>query len=155
MDPTHATHATDANPHGAPDRRRLGAGLCTEAEVTALVHSFYDRVRADPVLGPIFNGHIHDWDRHLENLADFWSSMLRRTGRFTGAPMPKHVVLPDLSAELFQRWLRLFNENAAQQPNRAMADQACATARRIAQSLWLGYQINRDPSGIPKDLPHA
>ena len=66
--------------------------------------------------------------------------------------MPKHAVLPGLSAELFQRWLKLFRENAAAQANRAMAGQACAMAERIAQSLWMGYQISRDPDAVPTAL---
>lgn len=130
----------------------LGRDLCTEAEVAALVHRFYALVRQDEALGPIFDAHIEDWDHHLAKLVDFWSAILRRTARFSGAPMPKHVVLPGLTAELFQRWLRLFRENAAAQPNQAMAEQACAMAERIAQSLWMGYQISRDPDGVPTAL---
>nr|WP_157085109.1 group III truncated hemoglobin [Hydrogenophaga palleronii] len=129
-----------------------GSDLCTEAEVATLVHTFYARVRKDGVLGPIFDAHIGDWDHHLSKLVDFWSAILRRTGRFTGAPMPKHAVLPGLSAELFQRWLKLFRENAAAQSNQAMAGQACAMAERIAQSLWMGYQISRDPDAMPAAL---
>ncbi|MES2631425.1 MAG: group III truncated hemoglobin [Pseudomonadota bacterium] len=124
--------------------------LCTEDEVARLVHDFYTRVRQDEVLAPIFTAHISDWDRHLARLVDFWSAILLRTGRFTGAPMPKHAALPGLTAELFQRWLGLFREVAATQGNQAMAAQACAMAERIAQSLWLGYQMNRDA-----DTPYA
>ncbi len=129
-----------------------GGDLCTEAEVAALVHTFYARVRQDKLLGPIFDAHVDDWDRHLAKLVDFWSSVLRRTGRFTGAPMPKHAVLPGLSAGLFRHWLTLFRENAAEQPNQAMAHHACAMAERIAQSLWLGYQISREPYALPTAL---
>ena len=129
--------------------------LCTEAEVAALVHSFYASVRKDEVLGPIFDAHIDDWDQHLSQLVDFWSSILRRTGRFSGNPMPKHAALPTLSAALFQRWLRLFRENAATQSNQAMAEQACAMADRIAQSLWLGYQMSRDPDAVPTAIPRG
>lgn len=129
--------------------------LCTEEEIARLVHAFYAKVRRDHVLGPIFNAHIDDWDRHLAKLADFWSSILRRTGRFTGAPMPKHVALPGLSAELFERWLTLFEETTAAQPNRAMGEQAYAMAQRIAQSLWYGYQLSRDPGTLPTELAHG
>jgi hemoglobin len=126
--------------------------LCTEDEVAGLVHAFYAQVRRDDLLGPIFNAHVDDWERHLAKLVDFWSSILRRSGRFTGAPMPKHAVLPGLTAELFQRWLSLFRQTAATQPNQAMAAQACLMAERIAQSLWMGYQISRDPDIIPLEL---
>jgi len=136
----------------APDNLPAGGELCTEEEVTHLVHTFYARVRRDPVLGPIFDSHVDDWELHLAKLVDFWSSILRRTGRYTGAPMPGHAALPGLDAKLFQRWLRLFRDNAAGQANQAMAQRACAMAERIAQSLWLGYQISRDPRGVPAGL---
>jgi hemoglobin len=66
--------------------------------------------------------------------------------------MPKHAALPGLSEALFKHWLKLFRENAATQPNQAMAVQACAMAERIAQSLWMGYQISRDPDAVPTAL---
>ena len=144
--PTHAT--APASPGHAPATvsARLpepSPALCTEAEVEALVHSFYAQVREDALLGPIFAVHVHDWDEHLAQLVDFWSSILRRTGRFSGAPMPKHAALPGLSNALFQHWLSVFRRNAALQPNQAMAQVACAMAERIAQSLWMGYQSSR------------
>jgi hemoglobin len=130
----------------------MAIDLCSEDEVSDLVHAFYARVRQDEALGPVFEAHVDDWDTHLAKLVDFWSSILRRTGRFTGAPMPKHAALPGLNAELFQRWLTLFRETADAQPNRAMGEQACAMAERIAQSLWMGYQISRDPDVLPTGL---
>lgn len=129
--------------------------MCTEAEVAGLVHAFYARIRQDEVLGPIFERHIDDWDGHLAKLVDFWSSLLRRTARFSGAPMPRHAALPGLSSQLFERWLKLFRENAATHPNQAMARQACMMAGRVAQSLWMGYQICRDPQAVPTALTHG
>lgn len=126
--------------------------LCTEEEVAGLVHAFYARVRQDDQLGPIFDSHVTDWDRHLARLVDFWSSILRRTGRFSGAPMPRHAGLPGLTEQLFQRWLAVFRDVAGVQPNQAMAAQACAAAERIAQSLWMGYQIHQDPEKLPLTL---
>ncbi|WP_343123482.1 group III truncated hemoglobin [Stenotrophomonas pictorum] len=70
--------------------------VCTEQEVEALVRRFYARVREDEVLGPIFEARVHDWQSHLLLLIDFWSTMLRGTSRFSGAPMPKHLAIPGL-----------------------------------------------------------
>jgi hemoglobin len=128
---------------------------CTESEITGLVHEFYRRVRLDPQLGPIFNAHIDDWDEHLAKLVDFWSSILRRTARFSGAPMPKHAALPGLTDELFRNWLTLFRQTASEQPNQTMATQACQAAERIAQSLWMGYQISQRPDAVPSPLARA
>ena len=76
-------------------------------------------------------------------MVDFWSSALRGTARFRGSPMPKHAALPDLSLELFQRWLGLFRETTAALPNAALAARANDLAKRIAQSLWYGYQTSQ------------
>lgn len=117
--------------------------LCTEEEVTRLVHSFYGGVRQDAVLGPIFEAHVRQWDRHLATMVDFWSGALRGTARFRGTPMPKHVALPGLDAQLFQRWLALFRQTTAALGNDAMAERANDLAARIAESLWYGYQASR------------
>ena len=129
--------------------------LCTEEEIAQLVHTFYSAVRRDEILGPIFEHHVHSWDSHLAKLVDFWSSLLRRTGRFEGTPMPKHIALPGLSADLFERWLALFYETTAAQPNPLMREQANVMARRIARSLWYGYQLSHHPESMPGDLVHG
>lgn len=143
------------SPSAYADAPPAHADLCTEDDIALLVHAFYARVRADAVLGPIFEARIHDWDAHLVKLVDFWSSALRHTRRFTGAPMPRHAAMPGLSADLFRRWLGLFRDVAAIQPNRAMAQRAVMLAERIAQSLWLGYQLAHAPEALPQPLPHV
>lgn len=116
--------------------------LCTEEEVTRLVHGFYAAVRQDEVLGPVFEEHVRDWDRHLPTMVDFWSGALRGTARFRGAPMPRHAALPGLSVQLFQRWLTLFRQTTATLGNAPMAERANDLAERIAESLWYGYQLS-------------
>lgn len=120
--------------------------LCTEQEVQQLVHRFYAKVRVDPVLGPIFERHVANWDEHLPRMVDFWSSALRGTARFRGAPMPKHAALPGLSADLFRRWLQLFEQTCAALPNAPMGERATDLAARVAESLWYGYQMAHAPA---------
>lgn len=126
--------------------------LCTEEEIKTLVYGFYDKIRDDETLGPIFNTHIHDWDTHLETMVQFWSSMLLGTRTFNGMPMPKHVALPDLQASLFRHWLALFHETTLSLPNRVFAERANDFAQRIARSLWYGYQLNNHPDRIPTEI---
>jgi hemoglobin len=132
--------------------------LCTTDEIRHLVHTFYGRVRADTLLGPVFDAHIHDWPVHLEIMVRFWSSLLLGSGEYSGTPMPKHVALPNLDAAMFQHWLSLFHQTTAELSNRDMANQADELARRIARSLWFGYQMSREPNRMPAELdlqPHA
>jgi hemoglobin len=125
------------------------ADLCTEDEVSELVHRFYDAVLQDAELGPIFRRHVADWDAHLPKMVDFWSSALRGTARFRGSPMPKHVALPGLNKALFHHWLALFRQTTGQLRNQAMAERASDLAGRIAESLWYGYEMSRNPDRLP------
>ncbi|MBL4813573.1 MAG: group III truncated hemoglobin [Rhodobacteraceae bacterium] len=83
-------------------------GLSDEV-LTKVVHSFYAKVRADALLGPIFNTRISDWDTHLAKLVDFWSSVVLMSGRYHGQPMPAHMPLP-IDGAHFERWLALFDQ---------------------------------------------
>ena len=83
--------------------------LCREDEIAAMVHRFYASVRGDPLIGPVFDAHVTDWDRHLARMCDFWSSVLLGTTRYRGTPMPTHTKLPALSPAFFRRWLELFH----------------------------------------------
>ena len=65
-----------------------------EAMIERLVRGFYARVRADAVLGPIFEARIKDWEPHLARMCAFWSSVALMTGRYHGTPMVKHLPLP-------------------------------------------------------------
>ncbi|MHC9086781.1 group III truncated hemoglobin [Luteimonas sp. RIT-PG2_3] len=123
--------------------RPPGPDLCSEAEVTRLVHAFYARVRADAQLGPVFEAHVDDWPMHLATLVDFWSAMLRGTRRFRGAPMQRHMVIDGMEAALFRRWLALFAQTTAELGNSDLQQQADDMAARIADTFWQRYQLQR------------
>ena len=126
--------------------------LYTEEEVTKLVHTFYAKARKDPSLGPIFEAHVIDWDAHFVQMINFWSAQLRGTSRFRGAPMPKHIALPELTSELFERWLQLFRQTTEELGNPNLQQHANAVASFIATRLWQGYQINNYPDKQPVAL---
>lgn len=108
-----------------------------EAMIERLVRAFYDRVRGDPVLGPIFAQKIADWEPHLERMFAFWSSVTLMSGRYHGKPMAKHQPLP-IDAEHFDRWLALFTETARAVCPPAAAERFIQSSQRIAESLELG-----------------
>ncbi|MEO7116017.1 MAG: group III truncated hemoglobin [Caldimonas sp.] len=126
--------------------------LCTEAEVSELVTTFYVRVRDDAVLGPIFERHVADWGQHMPKMVAFWSAALIGSRNYRGNPMVVHRALPELTQSMFERWLDLFHESASHLSNRAMATRACELSQRIAQSLWYGYQLQREPDRMPSSL---
>lgn len=108
-----------------------------ETMIVELVDAFYDKVRSDPLLGPIFDARIHDWDFHLQRMYAFWSSVALMSGVYNGQPMAKHIPMP-VDARHFDRWLALFEETATELCPPVAADHFIERARRIAGSLELG-----------------
>lgn len=108
-----------------------------EAMIELLVHRFYDVVREDPLLGPIFIDRIQDWDTHLAKMCAFWSSVALMSGRYHGQPMAKHMPLP-VDSRHFDRWLTLFVKTAERECPPAAAEHFIKLAQNIAGSLELG-----------------
>jgi hemoglobin len=117
-----------------------------DAMLSRLVHGFYDKVRADPILGPIFAERITDWGPHLAKMVDFWSSVALMTGRYHGAPMPKHLPLP-VEAEHFDRWLCLFRQTAEEICPPEGAAWVIVRAERIASSIHMNILDARGQYG--------
>jgi hemoglobin len=115
----------------------------TEDMVRALVHGFYDRVRIDPVLGPIFEREIEDWAPHLAKMCDFWSSVVLMTRRYDGRPVPAHIKIAGLDHPHFALWLELFGRTARDLCPPAAAAIFIDRAERIAQSLQLSLDFHR------------
>lgn len=126
-----------------PKAPGAAAGI-DETMIRALVDAFYARVRADAVLGPIFNARVGDWDEHLAKLADFWSSVVLMSGRYKGRPMPVHAAIPDISDAHFQRWLQLFAATAREVCPPPAAALFVDRALRIANSLQTGIALHRE-----------
>ncbi|MFC0200325.1 group III truncated hemoglobin [Paracoccus rhizosphaerae] len=122
-----------------------------ECWLTELVHRFYIKVRADAVLGPIFAERIVDWEPHLERMVAFWSSVALMTGRYHGAPVPKHVSLP-VTWSHFERWLTLFRETAIETCSPAGAAHVIERAERIARSLNMAVEGAQSASDTAPNL---
>lgn len=109
--------------------------------IERLVHAFYAKVREDDLLGPVFDARIENWDKHLQRMCVFWSSVTLRTGAYRGSPMQLHAPLP-VDAQHFDRWLSLFEETANEVCPPNAAEHFVMSAKRIAQSLELGIAIH-------------
>lgn len=122
-------------------RVRAETGI-DDAMIERLVRGFYDRVRADELLGPVFAARITDWEPHLRRMFAFWSSVALHSGVYHGDPMGKHVVLP-VDARHFDRWLALFASTAAALCPPPAAALFIERAQRIARSLEMGIASSR------------
>lgn len=112
----------------------------TEESIHLMVDTFYDRVRKDAVLGPVFDHALHgNWETHLPRMYDFWSTVLLDTKRFQGNVYGKHMALTGITKEHFVRWLAIFKGTLAQLYDEKTANEIAQIAERIAGSLQLGF----------------
>ena len=111
-----------------------------EAFVSNLVENFYARVRAHPLLGPVFQNEIDDnWAPHLATMKDFWSSVAMNTGRYSGKPFPAHMKLTGITPAHFNIWLALFRLTLEELSDSAeTVEYFMERANRIARSFQLG-----------------
>ena len=124
-----------------------------ETRVAALVDRFYDKVRADPAIGPIFNAAVHDWAEHKELLTRFWCSVALRAASYRGNPMAVHRGQPAIRTEHFVRWLELWRETTLEVLDAEDAVQMFDYAERIGRSLRMGMglpdRLDARPLGVP------
>lgn len=120
-----------------------------EASIERLVREFYSRARKDALLGPIFNTAVADWEHHIAKIADFWSSIMLRTGRYEGRPMRPHLLL-SLTGGHFDRWLMLFEQTAREIFAAVAAEAFLTRARLIADSFEIGIASTRGEIARPR-----
>jgi hemoglobin len=121
-----------------------------QAAIASLVDRFYEKVRVDQQLGPVFNAAVHDWDEHKALLTSFWSSVALRAGSYRGNPMAAHRPHP-IHSEHFDHWLALWQETCDEELDEANAAQMLEYAQRIGRSLkyGLGLPAQAKPFGMP------
>lgn len=91
------------------DADEAAARQTIEDSLEPALRRFYEKVRADDLIGPVFANAVHDWDAHIKVMADFWSRALLGTTRYQGQPFQPHVPLRIGQAH-FDRWLILWKE---------------------------------------------
>ncbi len=110
-------------------------------DVKLMVDSFYEKVRQDPLIGPIFNETAKvDWDEHLPKLYSFWSDLLLGSDDYRGRPFPPHRPL-GLKTEHFDRWLMLFLQTVDDHFFGMKAEEAKNRALRIAHNFKINLGL--------------
>jgi hemoglobin len=115
--------------------------IVTAEDIRCLVDSFYDDVRKDDVLGPVFNTIIgDDWSHHLPILYGFWEMVLLGTGGYTGQVIGKHIAVHQkmpLGEAHFGRWLELWEKTLDEHYSGPRADEARKRARLMMDLIRL------------------
>lgn len=111
----------------------MNADILNLEDVKLLVNKFYDKVRTDEVLAPIFNERIgYRWPEHLEKMYRFWQTVLLGEHTYNGSPFPPHAQLP-VSHDHFLKWIELFTLTAEELFSGEKKDEAIWRAGKMAE----------------------
>lgn len=123
----------------------------TLGQIKNVVAKFYGKVRADPVLGPIFAVHVADWQAHEAKIANFWSNAILKTRSYDGNPMQAHIAAGNVKSEHFVKWLALFDEVLDHELPKDAAVAWSLLVHRIGRGLSAGLAFNMGHSAeIPR-----
>lgn len=98
-----------------------------------LLVAFYDQAQRDPVIGPVFQKHVHDWSSHISTVTDFWSTQTGGPQLYRGG-MGRHLRL-GLEPHHFEHWLALWQRVTRERFDAESSDQLLKTARLVAGRL--------------------
>ncbi|WP_348717014.1 group III truncated hemoglobin [Tenacibaculum sp. 190130A14a] len=122
----------------------------TREDVYLLVSIFYQKIKKDPLLSPIFADNISykDWSIHINKLTDFWVTCLFGIPQFIGNPTKKHLIIDnkfnnELDQKHFGRWLFLWYSTIDSLFNCSVAQRAKYMAKNIATSQQMIIVENR------------
>lgn len=102
-------------------------------DVKNLVDTFYGKVRANPLIGPIFDERIQNrWPEHLAKMYTFWQTILLGEHTYFGSPFPPHASLP-VEREHFNTWLDLFYKTIDELFSGEIAKEAKWRANKMAE----------------------
>jgi hemoglobin len=112
--------------------------IALPADIRLLIDTFYSKVRADTVIGYIFNDVVHvNWTEHLPKMYAFWEFMLLGADVFQGNPIEKHYEvhrIEPLKVQHFDQWVLIFQETVDELFEGAKADEAKFRAYSISET---------------------
>lgn len=111
-------------------------------DIYLLVNTFYQKVRKDEILGPIFNTEITNWSQHLNHLTTFWESSLFLKTRYLGNPITTHIKVDKnfnnlITESHFGIWINLWIETVNDFFEGDYAENAKQRARKMSTFIYL------------------
>lgn len=119
----------------------------SRAQIALVVATFYDRVRRDATLGPVFAAHVTDWPEHEDKITRFWANALLQERQYDGNPMQVHMAAGNVDPAHFAVWLPLFDAVLDEVLSEDVALSWSALAHRIGQGLRFGLETYTAPKG--------
>ncbi|GAA4139582.1 group III truncated hemoglobin [Sphingobacterium kyonggiense] len=121
----------------------------TIEDIQLLVNTFYDRIRKNELLGPIFDGIIQNkWPEHLEKMYRFWQTVLLEEHTYFGSPFPPHAKMP-VNKTHFDQWVGLFSMTVDELFVGETANRAKWQGERMATMFQYKIAYYQDQNGQP------
>ena len=122
----------------------------TRKDIELLMKNFYDKVRKDDTIGPIFNDIAKvNWEHHIPIICDFWETLLLDAASYRKNVMEVHFILNrkiPLEEKHFRVWLQLFSGTVDEQFSGKKAEMAKTKAKSIAALMQ--FKIKDEPGGL-------
>jgi hemoglobin len=120
-----------------------------DEDIAPLLLEFYACIERDPLLAPYFAG--LDMREHVPRIADFWSTILFHSGRYSGNAFRPHLEMPGLTPEHFAHWLDALERTVDAHHAGPNAEMMKALGHRIAYSMQLRLGIT--PAFRLREIP--
>ena len=106
--------------------------ITNKEDIKNFVDAFYNEVRIDQLIGPVFASVIPDenWTPHLERMYSFWNTVLFGAREYQGNPFAKHRPLP-IEKRHYDRWLELLNNTLDQHFSGAKVEEIKTRAEKM------------------------
>ena len=118
-----------------------------EEDIKTLVNAFYDRVKADDVIGFIFHSIIgEDWSHHLPVMYTFWTTILLNKQGYKGNVIQKHIEVDKkvtLQKEHYDRWIQLWQKTVDELYEGEKAEEAKNRASLMIQLISMKVDWSR------------
>lgn len=118
-------------------------------DIKLLVDTFYDRIRKNELLGPIFDERIKNkWAEHLQKMYSFWQTLLLE-GEHTyfGSPFVPHANLP-VNRVHFNTWVGIFESTVNDLFEGKVAEEAKWRGEKMAQMFEMKIQYYQNSGGL-------
>lgn len=119
--------------------------IAGKEDIKIFVDKFYEKIRADEKLGPVFALRIPNgnWENHLEKMYRFWNTILFFQREYTGNPFQKHIGLP-VDNSYFEHWVALFHQTIDENFEGKQADEAKRRAENMGKLFSSKLQYLKD-----------
>jgi len=124
--------------------------IISRKDIELLMEKFYDKVKKDDTIGPVFNDVAKvNWAHHIPIICDFWETLLLDSASYRRNLMEVHINLNrkiPLEDRHFHVWLKLFTDTVDEYFAGEKAGQAKKKAESIAALMQ--FKIKGGSGGL-------